>query len=128
MTRRMGVAMSWAAMGRKKPLRTKSKIWIELEGEPVLGPGRKRLLEEVDRCGSILQAAAKVGVSYRRAWSHIHAMERRLGSRMVESRRGGRGGGGTTLTPRAREMLRKFAQLEEGMEAIVDRRFQERFK
>lgn len=115
-------------MGREKPLRTKSKVWIELAGEPVLGPGRKKLLEEIDKCGSILQAAARVGVSYRRAWSHIDAMERRLGTKIVESRRGGRGGGGTTLTREAREMLRKFAEVEDGMEAIVDQRFRERFK
>lgn len=115
-------------MGRKRPLRTKSKIWIELGGEPVLGPGRRKLLEEIDKCGSILQAAARVGVSYRRAWSHIHAMEGRLGVKIVESRRGGRGGGGTTLTQEAQEMLRKFAELEDGMGEMVDRRFRERFK
>ncbi len=115
-------------MARKKPLRTKSKIWIELDGEPVLGPGRKELLEEIDRCGSILQAAARVGVSYRRAWSHIHAMEKRLETKIVDSRRGGKGGGGTRLTREAREMLRKFSEVEEGMEEIVDRRFRERFE
>ena len=33
-----------------------------------IGPGKIRLLEAVERTGSILQAGRALGMSYRRAW------------------------------------------------------------
>jgi len=108
-------------------LKVKSKIWIEIGGEPVFGSGRRRLLEAIDTHGSISQAARAVRVSYRKAWSHIEAMEERLGMRLVERLVGGKHGGGATLTRDARRFLEKFDRLEEGLARIVDRKFTKLF-
>ncbi|EKD37563.1 MAG: hypothetical protein ACD_75C01089G0006, partial [uncultured bacterium] len=41
---------------------------------------------------------------------------------------GGSGGsGGTTLTPKARDLVAKYRQLQEEIEAFTDKRFQELF-
>lgn len=109
-------------------LKVKSKIWIEIEGEPVFGSGRRLLLEAIASHGSISQAARAVHVSYRKAWSHIQAMEERLGMRLVERRIGGKGGGGATLTREARRLLEKFDRLENGLAKIVDRKFTALFR
>lgn len=101
----------------------KSKLWIEIDGEPVFGRGRRFLLEAIDRHGSINQAAKDVNVSYRKAWSYIKSMEERLGIKFVDRQAGGRNGGGATLTEEAREFLRKYEMMEEGIGEIVDERF-----
>lgn len=101
----------------------RSKLWIEIKGEPVFGRGRRLLLEAIDRSGSISQAAKEVNISYRRAWSYIKAMEERLSTRLVERQSGGKHGGGATLTGNAREFLKRYAQMEQGIREMVDERF-----
>ena len=105
----------------------KSKLWIEMNGEPIFGRGRKLLLEAIDHHGSINQAAKEVNVSYRKAWSYIKAMEERLDIKLVERQAGGRNGGGAFLTQGAKDLLKKYELLEEGMRELADERFQEIF-
>lgn len=105
----------------------KSKLWIEVDGEPVFGRGRRFLLHAIDRYGSINQAAKEISISYRKAWSYIKAMEDRLGIKLVERHAGGKNGGGATLTHEAREFLRKYEMLEEGIRDFVDERFRKIF-
>lgn len=106
----------------------KSKLWIEVDGKPVFGRGRRFLLEAIDKYGSINQAAKNINISYRKAWGYVEAMEDRLGFRLIERRTGGRNGGGATLTADAREFLTKYEALEKGIREIVDNRFYEIFK
>jgi len=106
-------------------LEVKSKIWITISGKAFLGDGRCRLLKAIDSEGSINSAAKKLGIPYRRAWSYIDAMEKRLGARLVIRSKGGSKGGETTLTPRARKLINLYEDLVEGMEEIVDTRFRQ---
>jgi len=105
----------------------RSKIWIEIEGEPVFSKGRGILLRAIDECGSINSAAATIGISYRRAWSYIKAMEERLGVPLVETQVGGKSGGGAKLTDGARQFLKKYEMFEKGINEMVDERFQRFF-
>ncbi|MBI5025211.1 MAG: winged helix-turn-helix domain-containing protein [Nitrospirae bacterium] len=105
----------------------KSKLWIEVDGEPVFGRGRRFLLHAIDKYGSINQAAKEINISYRKAWSYIKAMEERLGIKLVERHAGGKNGGGATLTDEAKEFLKKYELMEEGIREIVDERFREIF-
>lgn len=104
-------------------MQIKSKLWIEVAGEPVFGRGRRILLQAIDGCGSINQAAKEINISYRRAWSYIKAMEERLGIKLVERQSGGKNGGGAALTAEAREFLRRYELLEEGIRELVDEKF-----
>jgi molybdate transport system regulatory protein len=106
----------------------RSKLWIEVGGEPVFGRGRRFLLQAIDKHGSINQAAKEISISYRKAWGYINAMEERLGIRLVERHAGGKNGGGAALTPQAREFLEKYETLEEGIRETVDARFREVFE
>lgn len=110
-----------------KKIDIKSKLWIEVDGEPVFGRGRRFLLQAIDRYGSINQAAKEINISYRKAWSYIKAMEERLGIRLVERQAGGRNGGGASLTEEARKFIEKYEIMEEGIREIVDERFREIF-
>ena len=45
------------------PIELRSKIWLEIDGETVFGSGRRALLEEIDRRGSINKAAKAIHIS-----------------------------------------------------------------
>ncbi len=109
-------------------LDVRSKLWIEVGGEPVFGRGRRFLLEAIDSYGSINRAAQEVNISFRKAWGLIKAMEDRLGIKLVERQAGGKDGGGAVLTGEARMLLKKYGALERGVQEFVDRRFETIFK
>jgi len=94
-------------------MKLKSKIWITHGGGTVFGRGRAALLEKIARTGSISAAAREMNLSYRHAWTMLTSSEKHLGFRLVERKRGGRGGGGARLTERARRLLQRFRELEE---------------
>ena len=109
-------------------MKIKSKVWIEINGEPVFGRGRRFLLEAIDRYGSINRAAKEINISYRKAWSYIKAMEDRLGIKLVNRRVGGKNGGGAELTEEAREFLRRYGELEDQIRKYANRKFRSIFK
>lgn len=109
--------------GRDPGLQVRSKIWLEMDGEPVFGQGREILLRLIRKTGSINAAAKEMGIPYRKAWGYIDAMEKRLGFPLVARQKGGAGGGEATLSPRAATLLDKFHELEKDFHGRVNRRF-----
>jgi molybdate transport system regulatory protein len=109
--------------GRESKLQVRSKIWLVMDGEPVFGQGRERLLRLIQKTRSINAAAKEMGISYRKAWTYIDAMEKRLGFPLVARQKGGIGGGESTLTPKASRLLDKFHALEKNFNNIVNRKF-----
>ena len=108
-------------------MEVRSKIWLEIKGEPVFGSGRRALLNSIDKLGSINKAAKDTNISYRKALSYIQSMEDRLNKNLVERQAGGKNGGGAMITKEAREFLDKFEKLESGINALLDLRFLEIF-
>ena len=108
-------------------VKIKSKFWIEVSGKPVFGTGKRSLLEAIEKYGSINQAAKESNMSFRKAWSCLNAMEERLGVKLVERQTGGKDGGGATLTENARTILKKYRDMEKGLQKIVDGKFQKIF-
>jgi molybdate transport system regulatory protein len=76
-----------------KRLEVRSKVWLEVDGEPLLGEGRERLLRFIDQEGSISAAARAMAIPYRKAWSYLENMEQKLGFALVERSRAARGSG-----------------------------------
>ena len=72
------------------------RVWVERDGEKILGPGRVELLELIDRHRSIAAAAKQMKMSYRRAWQLVQAVNAAAGEPYVEATAGGAGGGGAT--------------------------------
>ena len=109
-------------------LRPKSKVWLELEGQPVFGDGKAGLLQAIKQQGSISQAARVYKMSYRAAWGRVRKMEQRLGTRLVERQAGGKAGGGSVLTPAGEELLNRYRRFRKGINELVDARFAKVFK
>lgn len=81
-------------------------------GENLGGAGRVQLLGAIGECGSITQAAKQVKMSYKAAWDAIDAMNNLAGEPLVERLTGGKGGGGTRLTTRGRQLVDNFHIIE----------------
>jgi len=106
----------------------KGKFWIENKGEVVLGGGKTALLLAVDRLGSIQRAADRFGMSYRHAWGVIRKIEQRAGFKIVETKLGGKNGGGARLTKEGRSFIKKTDSLLKDLHAIVEKRFRQKFR
>ena len=78
----------------------------------MIGPGKAELLDRIDRCGSIAAAGREMGMSYKRAWELVGTLNAMFRDPLVESTRGGPGGGGTVLTQAGREVLDLYRALE----------------
>jgi len=92
-------------------------------GEPFLGPGPISLLEAVDACGSINRASKRMDMSYAKALRLINEIEANTGRKAVVRRTGGPGGGGSTLTPFAKDLLRSFGSLRERVQSFAEEEF-----
>lgn len=108
-------------------MRVRSKVWLEFDGHPFLGDGRFRLLSTIERSGSINAAAKELGLSYRKVWAQLQAMEKNAPFTLLERRTGGKGGGETRLTPAAQELLRSYRNLREQVNQAADQSFEEIF-
>lgn len=99
----------------------RSKIWLETDGNPFLGDGRYRLLEAIERKGSINAAARDMGLSYRKAWSQLQAMEKSAPFPLLIRKVGGKDGGSSTLTPEIQQLMRQFEQLRDHFKVETER-------
>jgi len=110
-----------------KQLRIRSKIWLEVDGQSFLGDGRYRLLSAVQRNGSINAAARELGMSYRKVWAQLQAMEESAPFPILERRIGGKGGGATQLTDEILALMKQFKILRNRVNEAADRCFDECF-
>ncbi len=101
-------------------IRVRTKVWLEVDGEPLLGDGRERLLLAIARGGSLNTAAAELGISYRKAWSQLRQMEQHAPFPLVARSKGGKGGGSTRLTDEAQQLLERYARLKRKLDALRD--------
>ena len=108
-------------------MQARANFWIEESGQVVLSTWRVKLLEAVAETGSISAAAAKMGISYRRAWDKIHESEERLGVKLVDTQTGGVGGGGSELTAAAQDYVQRFHEFTAGLNELINQRFREYF-
>ncbi len=84
-----------------------------------LGPGKARLLELIGETGSITRAAKALGMSYRRAWLLVDAMNRDFRQPLVETARGGERGGGAQVTALGREATERYRAMEARATALL---------
>lgn len=101
-------------MPGKKSLKTQvdGRIWLSVDGKPLMGRGRVELLKGIRETGSISRAAKAMKMSYKAAWDAIDAINNACGCEIVQSRPGGTRGGGSSLTPEGERLLSRFDEIE----------------
>ncbi|WP_396331147.1 TOBE domain-containing protein [Burkholderia anthina] len=95
-----------------EPLELGGELWLRAGEQTLGGATRIALLAAVGDTGSITRAAKAVGLSYKAAWDAIDTMNNLAGEPLVMRSTGGKGGGGTTLTPRAMSLIAAFRTIE----------------
>jgi molybdate transport system regulatory protein len=101
--------------------RLRSRLEVDTEFGSFLGDTRIRLLEAIEKHGSISQAAKAVPLSYKAAWDAIDAMNNLADQPLVLRSTGGKNGGGTLLTEHGRKTIALYRALEAEYQAALDR-------
>ena len=90
-----------------------SHLRITLSETAYIGPGRADLLELIEKTGSISAAGKAMGMSYKRAWGLVQALNSGFGAALVESSRGGAAQGGAQLTEAGRFVLVHYRTMQD---------------
>ena len=86
---------------------------------PAMGPGKAELVERIAETGSISAAARDIGMSYRRAWQLVEAMNADFREPIVTTATGGARGGGARVTEFGLKAVRRFREMEGGASAAI---------
>lgn len=106
-------------------LKLRSSYWIvDDAGNIIIGKGRAEILENIEKTGSINQAAKVMKMSYKGVWSKIKATEKHLNQKIVHADRKE----GSRLTPQGKELLEQYKMLEKKCMISDDKIFSQIFK
>jgi len=97
------------------------RFWLSKDGESFLGSGRIQLLKIIEKTGSMNAAAKEMKMSYKAAWERVNSMNALADEPLITRTTGGKGGGGTTLTPYAHQLIRTFERLQAVHAKFIDR-------
>lgn len=90
-------------------MRLKSRHWIVNEkGKIIIGEGRREILENIERTGSINQTAKIMKMSYKAVWSKIKATEAAVEMRIVDTNRKQ----GSHLTAEGKKLLEDYIKMQ----------------
>ncbi|KYK37475.1 MAG: LysR family transcriptional regulator [Theionarchaea archaeon] len=96
------------------------KVWLESDtGKFILGEGTARLLHAIEEKGSLSEAARSLEISYAHAWRKIREIEKNLGKKVVERRRGGKAGGSSVLTREGEVLVKEYERLKMAVENVL---------
>jgi molybdate transport system regulatory protein len=97
----------------------KTKVWLERDGQFVIGDGGLRLLLGILEHGSLLGAARQIRWSYRHAWGYLRRAEAALGTTLTEPRPGKGASRGTALTEAGRLVIERLAEIRNRIDDAV---------
>ncbi len=90
-------------------LKLKSSQWIVDENNNIIiGEGRAKILENIEKTGSMNQAAKLMQMSYKAVWSKIKATEKHMNACIVHTDRKE----GSRLSQTGRDLLAKYKLLK----------------
>ncbi len=85
-----------------------------------LGPGKADLMAAVAQTGSLAAAGERLEMSAKRVWTLVREMNAAFREPLIETSKGGAGGGGTArLTPLGAEVLARYRTMERDAAAAI---------
>ncbi len=94
------------------PMSTRMTLRLDFCDGRRLGHGKIALLEAIQRTGSISAAGRAFGMSYRRAWLLADDLNHMFSAPLIETRGGGKNGGGAVLTPYGEQVATRYREAE----------------
>lgn len=108
-------------------MRVVTNIYLYEGDEKFFGNGPYSLLKAIEKEGSLRAAAKAMNLSYSKAINMIHKAEEILDFPLTEKSIGGKGGGGSKLTPEAKEFLKKYEGFREACNEANSRIYNQYF-
>jgi len=109
-------------------MKVKTKVWINDDhGRVIFGAGRVRILQAIERLGSMSKAAKELHMSYRALWGRIESTEERIGAKILIRKPGGGKESGSVLTSTGRNLLENYRLLSQRLIQLADREFENIF-
>jgi molybdate transport system regulatory protein len=105
---------------KKGAFKVNGSLWIEGDGQRFFGPGPVELLGLIGKTGSISKAAREMGMSYIKAWEMVNRINGMAAEPFVVTIIGGEDGGGSTISPEAREMIAWYRELRERFRLFLE--------
>ncbi len=102
------------------------KIWLDDHGK-VFGEGPYELLRRVEETNSLHEAASQMRMSYSKAWKLIRTLEKRLGFLLLDRKVGGLSGGGSQVTPRAKDFVEHYERFEIDAKKAIEKAYEKHF-
>ena len=96
------------------------RVRVVLAPGVALGPGKADLLQAIDETASLTAAAARFSMSYKRGWTLVQELNAAFEKPLVETEKGGSGGGGgARLTRLGQRVLKRYRQMEADANRVV---------
>jgi molybdate transport system regulatory protein len=102
------------------------KVWLDHNGK-AFGDGPYELLKRVEKTDSLNEAAHQMGMSYSKAWKLIQTMEKRLGFPLLHKKVGGLSGGGSQVTPKGKDLMKRYERFRSDVERALEKLYQRHF-
>src|ERR1700733_14599641 len=94
-------------------------IRIDLDTDGRIGPGKIQLLETIRAYGSISAAGRAMNMSYKRAWELVDEIDCLCHRATVKRQKGGKDGGGATLTSFGLSLVARYRKIERSVESAA---------
>ena len=120
--RSAGEHLAMSVKERKK-LHPFPRLRIMVRPGLVLGPGKIELLQAIEKTGSISGAGRELGMSYRRAWLLVSALNEMFGRTLVTTSPGGTGGGGAEVTEFGCAVVEAYRRADERSDEAIREEF-----
>ena len=105
------------------------KLWFSsAKAQGVFGDGKWRLLNAIDKAGSLTAASRQLSISYRKAWGDLNKAQKCLKVNLIQKQRGGKAGGRTVLTDQGKKWLAAYSKFRTDIEKTVEESYQKYFK
>ncbi len=86
-------------------MKVKCKVWIETDdGKPIISEGKYKLLRDIEKTHSVKLSVQNLGLTYKKAHSQIKTIEKRLGKKILERKKGV----GSILNQEGKKLLRIY--------------------
>jgi len=96
------------------------RLWLSQNDKSFLGNGRIELLEQIDATGSISKASKNMKMSYKAAWDAIEVMNTLSQEPLIQRVSGGKGGGGSVITPYGKELIQTYKVLHSELKIFLN--------
>ena len=98
------------------------KFWIKGSNDFTMGPGDVRLIKKLIEFKNLTKAANVCSYSYKYAWKKIKNISEKTGKAIVNSHRGGKGGGGeVSVTSWGIHLVSLFESAEKQLSRVISK-------